>query len=361
MAAPKELLNLVDTFDRNIEDYKSGTFNEAQVRQQFLDPFFEILGWDVANKQGWAEAYKEVVHEDSIKIAGKNKAPDYSFRIGRERKFFVEAKKPSVDVKNDPAPAYQVRRYAWSAKLPLSIVTDFEEFAVYDCRVRPAQKDRSSVARVKYLRYTDYADEWDYIEGLFSKDAILKGAFDKYAESHKAKRGTAEIDDAFLDEIEIWRETLAKNFRKNNPDLGSRELNYAVQATIDRIIFLRICEDRGIERYGRLEILQNGKNVYGRLFDQFREADQRYNSGLFHFRKERGRTTATDQLTPKLKLDDRPLKLIMKGLYYPDCPYEFSMLSADILGQIYERFLGNVITVTKRRVKVEQKPDHRWL
>ena len=141
-----------------------------------------------------------------------------------------------------------------------------------------------------------------------------------------------------------------KNFRKNNPDLGSRELNYAVQATIDRIIFLRICEDRGIETYGRLEILQNGANVYGRLFDQFREADQRYNSGLFHFRNEKGRTTAADQLTPNLKLDDRPLKKIMKGLYYPDCPYEFSMLSADILGQIYERFLGNVITVTKRRV-----------
>ncbi|MCH9053188.1 MAG: N-6 DNA methylase [Proteobacteria bacterium] len=359
MAAPKELQNLVDIFDRNIEDYKSGRFNEAQVRQQFLDPFFEILGWDVANKQGWSEAYKEVVHEDSLKIAGKYKAPDYSFRIGRERKFFVEAKKPSVDVKNDPAPAYQVRRYAWSAKLPLSIVTDFEEFAVYDCRVKPARKDKSSAARVKYLRYTDYADEWDFIEGLFSKDAILKGAFDKYAESHKAKRGTAEVDDAFLDEIEIWREILAKNFRKKNPDLGPRDLNYAVQATIDRVIFLRICEDRGIEPYGRLEILQNGANVYGRLFDQFREADQRYNSGLFHFRNERGRTTAADQLTPKLKLDDKPLKQMMKGLYYPDCPYEFSMLSADILGQIYERFLGNVITITGRRVKIEQKPEVR--
>lgn len=76
-----------------------------------------------------------------------------------------------VNLKDDPEPAYQLRRYAWSAKLPLSILTDFEEFAVYDCRVRPHQADKPSKARTKYWRYTDYADHWDEIASIFSYDA----------------------------------------------------------------------------------------------------------------------------------------------------------------------------------------------
>lgn len=137
MPAPKEILELIDRFDRNLESYKNGRYNETQLRREFLDPFFEALGWDVNNSQGWAEAYKEVIHEDAVKVGGATKAPDYSFRVGGVRKFFVEAKKPSINIREDFAPAFQLRRYAWSAKLPLSIVTDFEEFAVYDCRSKP--------------------------------------------------------------------------------------------------------------------------------------------------------------------------------------------------------------------------------
>jgi hypothetical protein len=210
------------------------------------------------NAQGYAAAYKEVIHEDAIRVAGVTKAPDYAFRIGGVRKFFLEAKKPAVNIKDDIHPAYQLRRYAWSAKLPLSILADFEEFAVYDCRIKPDKGDPASTARVLYLRYTDYAARWDEIAGIFGKEAILKGSFDQYAESHKAKRGTAEVDAAFLEEIERWRELLARNLALRNPGLSARELNFAVQQTIDRIIFLRICEDRGIEPYGELMGLQNG-------------------------------------------------------------------------------------------------------
>ncbi|HEX42539.1 MAG TPA: restriction endonuclease subunit M, partial [Phycisphaerales bacterium] len=135
--APPRIRELVETFARNIETYRSGQYNEAQVRREFIDPFFIELGWDVHNEQGYAHAYKHVIHEDALKVGAATKAPDYSFRIGGVRKFFLEAKKPSIDIKGDPHPAYQLRRYAWSAKLPLSILTDFEEFAVYDCRTRP--------------------------------------------------------------------------------------------------------------------------------------------------------------------------------------------------------------------------------
>ena len=359
MSAPDRIQKLIETFDYNLEAYRKGSYNETQVRREFIDPFFEELGWDVENRQGYAESYKDVIHEDAIKVGGVTKAPDYCFRVGGARKFFLEAKKPSVNLRDDTGPAFQLRRYAWSAKLPLSILTDFDEFAVYDCRVRPEKTDKASHSRILYLKYTDYTDRWDEIAGIFSRDAILKGSFDKYVESNKAKKGTTEVDTAFLQEIERWRELLARNIALRNPDISQRELNFAIQQTIDRIVFLRICEDRGVENYGQLMALQNGNNVYERLFKLFYKADEKYNSGLFHFRKEKERTSF-DNLTPFLKIDDNLLKDIFNNLYYPESPYEFSVLSADILGQVYEKFLGRVIRLTAgHQAKIEEKPEVR--
>jgi hypothetical protein len=130
MSAPSEIVKLVERFQRNADAYRSAHYNETQARQEFINPFFKCLGWDMDNEQGHAEAYKDVIHEDAIKVGGATKAPDYCFRIGGTRTFFLEAKRPAVNVKEDAAPAYQLRRYAWSAKMPLSILTDFEEFAV---------------------------------------------------------------------------------------------------------------------------------------------------------------------------------------------------------------------------------------
>ena len=92
---PKEIARLVERFERNIDSYRAPGYKEAQVRKEFIDPLFEALGWDMANKAGKAEAYKDVVHEATVKISGGTKAPDYCFRIGGVPKFFLEAKRPS--------------------------------------------------------------------------------------------------------------------------------------------------------------------------------------------------------------------------------------------------------------------------
>jgi hypothetical protein len=358
VGAPEQVLDLVERFDRNVDAYRSGSYNETQARREFIDPLFKALGWDIDNESGYAEAYKDVIHEDAIKVGGVTKAPDYCFRVGGTRKFFVEAKKPAVNIKNDVEPAFQLRRYAWSAKLPLSILTDFEEFAVYDCRVKPDKADGAATARTIYLPYTRYDDEWDTIASTFGKEAVLQGSFDKYAETTKGKRGTAEVDAAFLREIEEWRDLLAHNLALRNQSLTQRELNYAVQVTIDRLIFLRICEDRGVEDYGGLQALLNGAGTYPRLLGLYTKADRRYNSGLFHFEREHGRNEGPDTLTPGLTIDDKALKDIIRRMYYPDSPYEFSVLPADILGQVYEQFLGKVIRLTAgHQARVEDKPE----
>jgi len=357
--APREVSGLVTRFERNLADYKAPTYNETQVRREFIDPLFKALGWDVDNEQGYAEAYKDVIHEDAIKVGGATKAPDYCFRIGGVRKFFLEAKKPAVPLKDQPEPAFQLRRYAWSARLPLSILTDFEELAVYDCRIRPHKNDKPSTARTMYFTYDQYLDRWDELASVFSREEVLKGSFDRYAESTRRKRGTAEVDVEFLREIERWREVLAANFALRNRNLCVRDLNFGVQRTIDRIIFLRMCEDRGIEQYGQLLGLCGGPTIYPRLGQVFRRADERYNSSLFYFTPEAGREPP-DELTLGLDLDDKPLKEILRSLYYPESPYEFSVLAPEILGQVYEQFLGKVIRLTKaHRAKVEEKPEVR--
>jgi len=358
MPAPKEILDLIERFSRHKDEYTSGKYNETQLRREFVDPFFKALGWDVDNEQGYSPAYRDVIHEDSIAVGSMTKAPDYCFRIGKERKFFVEAKKPSIDIKGDIHPAFQVRRYAWSAKLPLSILTDFEELAVYDCRIKPKKGDKASVARIHYVYFTDLATKWDEVASLFSKEAVLKGSFDKYAETKR--QGTSEIDDVFLEDIEAWRKELAKNLAINNGSLTQRQLNYAVQKIIDRIIFLRICEDRKIEISVQLMALLNGTNIYSRLCEIFRKADDKYNSGLFHFNKIDDVSEEVDEFTLALKIDDVTLKDIIKKLYFPESPYEFSYVPADILGQVYEQFLGKVIRLTKTHTaEIEEKPEVR--
>jgi len=345
---------LVERFSEQIDSYKSGQYNETLTRRDFIDPFFKALGWDIDNSQGYAEAYREVIHEDKVKIGKATKAPDYSFRLGGgKRLFFVEAKKPSIDIKGDITVAYQIRRYGWSAKLPVSIITDFEEFAVYDCTKKPNPADKSGVARIKYLKFEKYLDEFDYLWDTFSKEQVLKGSFDRYVQSDTVKKGTATVDKEFLISLDTWRTYLATSISIKNKHLDEDEINFAVQQTVDRLIFLRIAEDRGVETYGQLKASANLKgDAYRNLFFNFKQADEKYNSGLFDFKK--------DVISEHLVIDNKVIKTIINEMYYPESPYEFSVLSVEILGSAYEQFLGKQIKIDAgHRAKIEEKPEVR--
>jgi hypothetical protein len=352
-SAKEKIESLVTRFEEQYDSYKNADYNETQTRRDFIDPFFKALGWDIDNESGYAEAYREVIHEDKVKVSGATKAPDYSFRlVGGKRLFFVEAKKPSVSVKEDIQPAYQVRRYGWSAKLPISIITDFEEFAIYDCTKKPNLIDKPAVARIKYISFRDYLKEFDFIWETFSKEQVLKGSFDKYLQSDTHKKGTATVDKDFLESLDRWRTYLAVNISWNNKNLDEDEINFVVQQTIDRIIFLRIAEDSSVEPYGNLKHALNQGSLYSNLYEQFRKADEKYNSGLFDFKK--------DKISENVKIENKVIKTIINELYYPECPYEFSVLSVEILGSAYEQFLGKVIRITPaHHAKIEEKPEVR--
>ena len=363
MSAPTALHTLVTEFAARREEMLGGRYNETQLRRDFLDPLFGLLGWNVGNAgpRSRSQALRDVVLEAAVVVDGRTRFPDYAFRVGGREAFFAEAKKPSVNLDRDRDPAFQARSYGWSAKHPLAALTDFEEFALYDTRVPPRPGDDAAERRLMYLRFEEYPDRWGELAAVLSREAVVDGRFAAYAAALPGgrKARAREVDDAFLADIERWRERLAVDLAARNPGLSAPDLNFAVQVTIDRVVFLRICEDRGLETHGTLVGLL-GDGAYQRLLGRFEEADAKYNSGLFHFRKERDRPGGPDDLTPRLDVGDDVLEAMIGGLYYPDGPYSFAVLPADILGQIYERFLGKVI----RRpagggAVVEEKPEVR--
>ena len=358
---------LVEKFENNYKQFHASDYNETLTRQDFINPFFEYLGWDVSNKQGYSQVYREVIHEDKLKIGKETKSPDYSFRIGGNRVFFVEAKKPSLNLKEDSDAAYQIRRYAWSGKLAVSILTDFEEFAIYDCSKKPSPNDKASMSRIEYINYKDYLNRFDFLYDTFAKENVLKGSLEKYNADTKNKKGTESVDIDFLNSLDNLRTKLASSISKLN-GISERDLNFAVQHIIDRIIFLRVAEDRGVENYGDLREACNNNNglkpivdnsYYQNIVEIFKKSDGKYNSGIFDFSK--------DKITDKIKVDNKVIKEIINDLYYPKSPYEFSVISVEIIGNAYEQFLGKTITIGANhaksgqtpRAKIEFKPEVR--
>ena len=335
------IATLIRQFREGEAFYTSKDFVESEVRSKFIDPFLECLKWDVKNEKGARHDKREVITEDRIVVEGQVKHPDYTLCYGGIKKIYVEAKQPSVNLKVDSAPALQVRRYAYSANMPIAILTDFQELAIYDARIKPSANDDAATARIEYLTYNQYVEKFEQLYNHISWEAIDLGKFDSYYEGLKEKRGTASIDNDILKMIETWRALLAEDIALHNVEMSEDALTSCVQKLIDRILFLRICEDKEIEPHKQLQrIIEKKKDIYTALKTLFVNCEKRFNAGLFK----------SDKFLDSLTVQDKSLYSIINELYYPICQYEFSVLPVEILGNIYEQFLGKVIRF-KRKTK----------
>lgn len=349
---PRALRDRIAAFERERSKFTSPGYKEYEVRADFLDPLLEALGWDVHNKRGVRYAQREVVREQSTRIEGAPKAPDYTLVLDGKRRAYVEAKKPSENIAKSPKHASQIRRYCWSGDLPYGLLTDFDEYAIYDCRAIPGPDDSQLVGRVAYFTLADLEEYWPVLAGTFSRDAVASGSLDRIAAAVSPPSGTRPVDLQFLGQIRNWRATLASDLAQRNPGLDGTVISSVVQRVIDRVVFLRNVEARGLETPESLKLaLSEKEGTYGRLLSIFHRADARYNAGLFAY--SRG------DVDESLDVSDDVLATIINGLYFPE-PYEFSAMPADILGRIYEQFLGEEITVdSNSTVTVELKPEYR--
>lgn len=348
--APDIVERLVERFEAEHDRVFNREYKEANLRQDFLAPLFRALGWDTANSL-------EVQDERTVKIKGETKSVDVAFKLNNRLKFMLEAKKPASKVEGNREYALQARRYGWNASIPFVILSDFEEFVVYDTTVRPKESDSANVALLESFTCKQYAEKWDFLWSKFSKEAVQAGSLDQWSEKVHGKQKRIRVDASLLEDIEGWRIQLAKRVIAKN-HLESHQLAEVVQLLLDRILFLRICEDRGLEAPGRLAGLLEGTKVYDRLKRFFHLADQKYNAGLFYLEEEKGRGHP-DSLSPSLIIDDDVLKEVVRGLYDKNKPYDFAVIPTEILGQVYEQFLGTVLRITASgdRVKPEVKPE----
>jgi hypothetical protein len=367
---------LVDAFQDDLAYYRSAAFDETTTRQRFIDPFFAALGWDVAD-EARRGPYADVVLEYSLRGQNPNqlvlaeeaedsrvefalaegheigsigvRKPDYSFRIEAERRFFVEAKRPSVDI-HSPRPIYQIKSYGWSARTPLAVLTDFEGLLVFDCRYRPVLDEPTTGLLPEFrLSFRDYVEQWDLLWDTFSRETVAGGSLTRYAEALVDHKGQLPVDHAFLIDLARWRSTLARDLAANNPSIDVWQLNEATQLTLDRLVFIRVCEDRRLEPEDVLRPLLASDDPYPAFIEAIVPLRENYNGGLLN-----------QDFTDALSVSPDLFKRIVQGLYTPWSPYRFDAIGVEILGSIYERALGSVIVLDDdRKVSIELKPEVR--
>ncbi len=373
---------LVQGFAKHFRELHGPDYKEMQFRGHYIDPFWILLGWDVANNEQRAPQDIEVLVEPSMDVVEEEglraREPDYLFRLNGFPRFVVEAKKPAVNIETDKKGVYQAKRYAWNATMPFAILTNFEQFRLYDTTLKPILNDPNrGLVKDFVINFQDYPDKWDEIVATFGRDAVANGALERLrAKSRKVSptrrirtvdrmlfelRGDEPVDRVFLDYLEKYRQHFARAIyhdnKKDFPDAdtlhGAARLTEAVQRLIDRLVFMRVCEDRGISKWGALKetldrISSEGGVFYNALCEDFRDLDRKYNGYLFKFHFSESITVSDDTLAD-----------FIRSLYPPDGPWDFSAIADDILGIVYERFLGNVVTVKQGNAFVEEKPEVR--
>ncbi|HPS56596.1 MAG TPA: N-6 DNA methylase [Spirochaetota bacterium] len=343
-AGKKLIEQKVEDFEKNAAVLKKKGHGETNIRSNYIDVFFEALGW---NMKSHYDVHREFAQKDN----SATKKVDYAFKVNNRVKFFVEAKEANVDLVNDKDAIYQAKRYAYSTngRAPIVILTDFEEFRVFNVVKAPAYDNTDRELLKKYsFEYTGYIENWDLIWDTFSKEAVMSGSLD--ALRGKIDRNTKTMDADFLEQITGWRETLARNIALRNKELKVDELNEAVQRILDRLLFIRNLEDREIEPENTLlDKTKKTEDVYRSIIPVFRSLDNVYNGLLFkkHFSEE-------------LAVDDKTLKDIIKSMCYPVSPFQFDVIEPEILGRIYEKFLGSKIRLTENhQAKIEEKMEVR--
>lgn len=346
-AGRKIIAERIEDFEKNKAILTKKGHGETNIRSNYIDIMFKALGWDM-------KSHYEVVREYSQRdksTDGGTKKVDYAFKINGKLKFFIEAKEASVDLEKDKAAIFQAKRYAYSSngKAPIVILTDFEEFRVFNVIKAPLIENTDrELLKSHTMKYTDYLEKWDLLWDTFSRDAVENGSLDKL--KGKIDKNTKTMDVDFLEQITSWRESLAKNIAIRNENLNVDEINEAVQRILDRLVFIRNLEDREIEPENTLlDKAKKSENIYKSIIPIFNSLNTTYNGLLFkkHFSED-------------IEVDDKTIKDIIRQMCYPVSPFQFDVIEPEILGRIYEKFLGSKIRLTdNHRAKIEEKIEVR--
>ena len=333
--AKEKVRILVEEFSAFSKEQLDGK-SEFQIQSEFIDPLFEALGWDMR---------KEVERESRV-LKGR---ADYIFRIGNKETLVVEAKRTNVRLMENEG--RQAVSYAYHRKIKFSVLTNFKYFRVYHALSNIKNIDKNLLF---WLEFKDFEKEFDKL-WLISKESFEKEEINKLL-SKKDEKKFLPVDQSILADLLEIRELLSKDLKKLRTYLDNEKIDEAIQILIDRLIFMRSVEDRGLEnqnflwslvinsREGRLT-----KKLWYLLEDQFKLFDNTYNSKLF--------ASSILENEKDIFFDDEILEKVIKILYFgtkdSQYRYMFDEIPGDLLGSIYEQYLGTILRGTEKRVKLD--------
>lgn len=337
--AKTEIGQLIEKFEREKAAGRIYDYNESETKAGFIEPLLQALGWDTRDRN-------EVGFE--TKVSGGR--VDYSLKLQGAPRIYVEAKPLKADLAK-PDIVTQAITYGYNTKaVKWVLLTDFQELRLFDVTLKPTLRNLERGLRLQ-LQCTDYLNRFDEL-WLISKSSVETGVLDRTLLPKRAERDRLPVDRAILEDLTRWQEILAKDLYKHSGySLEADRLREAAQRILDRIIFIRSCEDRKLTHAERLrDLVEQRREEIGTNFGLvlkglFRRYDRDFNSDLFapHFSED-------------LAVDFTVLKEIILGTYEP---YLFDVVGVHLLGSIYEQCLGYTLNLTEKRVKYELKPQVR--
>jgi hypothetical protein len=318
-------------------------YNEAQTRKDFIDPLFASLGWDV---RGVERSEVDV----ETRVSGGR--ADYAFKVDGVVRFYLEAKKLEEDLYN-PDYAKQVMTYAYNKGVPWAVLSNFARLQVFNAEWETDDLNR---ARFLDLTWEDYARA-DSPLVLLSREAFVANELDKRAQTYGGMRPRQPVEKSLYAQMRQWRERLFNEIARMRPDLTLEQVDEVIERLLNRLIFIRNCEDRKVEaadlraalhqwqRPGRRAGLTEAVRA---IFASF---DATFDSDLFALH-------LVDQLLPSGTDLEDALGDIVAGLYAPPrslAAYDFAVIDADVLGQVYEQYLGHVAQVLKEEADKRER------
>lgn len=349
----QKLTELIAEYNKFKQQGKLDLTSEETIRS-WLNELLEIFDWDVRDtSQILQEKVLTKAEKEKLKeIGSHNTRPDYTFKIAKEKLTFLDAKDISVKILTDEEAAFQIKSYGWSIIAPCAFISNFEEFAIYDCTYTPAQGQDPSLGRL-YLSINDYVANYEILEEHLLKENIYKGKLSEiYSTSLKDNKYIEKItpDLKFAQQLSDFRLALAADILENNSKFigeNSGNLSYIVQIIINRILFIRVCEARKIEEEN---LLLSFRDVG--FWDAFKNSSyfdffNHYDGPLFERIKE----------IHEIKISNGVFDLLLQYLYYPS-PYRFDVIPTKLLSDIYEIFLSKKLMINGEEVKDEIKSEY---
>lgn len=341
----KKLSILVSNFEEQLKNGQLDNSSEETIRT-WINELLDIFGWNVKNT---TQILQEKVLDKSSQlllgeIGSHNIRPDYTFVNGRVKLAFLDAKSLSVSVKDSANAAFQIRSYGWSIGANFSIVTNFREMAIYSCAVMPKHGEPANFSRAYYFTYDEYIENFNTINALLDRRNLIQG-------SVRCIVGTDEpIDEAFAEFLGQFRLDLVSQIIKDNPSIhkSPETLTLWAQIIIDRILFIRVCEARGLEEEGSL--LEYKK--FG-FWNKFRDC-----SYLEFYDKYDGPIFGRKEDLHCLNIDNEVFEKLLSYLYFPS-PYRFDVIPLKTLSDIYDRFLSYSVKIEGNEVKSVLKDEYR--